>query len=192
MAYCSKQTKLDFLSNINVKEPTMTQMLEYVYLCRPYIFWDKAKKCHNFKASQDLDELSKQFKIHTDPKVIDNFEKTWKKEFRKKHEAKCRCCHAHKLKEEFRFYETCCRCRNSSVEEDDLEQERLNNSQVCSKCHSRKLFNEFRTNKKGNIYKTCVSCCIKSKPKITPEPHPLPPEAYSPETEPPSHPQNLP
>ena len=176
MAACSKQSKLDFLSKIDVKNPTLPEMLEYVYMCRPEWLWNKEKKCHTFTVLQDKEDLIKLFKKHTDPKEMDFFEKTYKKNFRKKHEARCGECHSYKLKVEFRFYKTCCRCRASTVEEDDAEQERLSNSQVCSSCHSRKLFNEFRTSKKGKIYKTCVSCCLKSKkptvkdPEITPEP----------------------
>ena len=76
-------------------------------------------------------------------------------------EKKCSKCHGWKHNQEFRFFETCCRCRSSTIEEDDLEQERLSNSQVCSKCHTRKHLNDFKTTKKGKIYKTCMKCCSK-------------------------------
>ena len=81
--------------------------------------------------------------------------------FHQPNERKCSKCHGWKLNEEFRFNETCCPCRSSTVEQDDLEQEKFKASQVCSKCHTRKPCNDFKTKKNGTIYKTCVTCCSK-------------------------------
>lgn len=185
MAGCSKQEKEEFLAYIG-KEPTTPQMLEYVLKCRPTAFWNKELKRPVFDATDAVDKsnLKDLFEELSDPKTFDYYEDTWRILFRKKNETRCSECHGWKMNEEFCFYKTCCRCRGKTLEDDLLEQERLSNSKVCSKCHCRKLFSEFRTNKKGKIYQTCVSCCIKSKPN--PE-APPPSEAYAPETEHPSH-----
>jgi hypothetical protein len=172
MAGCSKQDKEEFLAYIG-KEPSHAEMLEYIWKCRPLAYWNKElkKPVCNLADATDRTFIVRDFEVLSDPKTFDGFEETFKKNFRKKNEKKCSECHGWKLNEEYRYYKTCCRCRASTVEEDTLKQEELRQSQVCGKCHSRKPFSEFNI-KKGKVYKTCVSCCIKAikNPEITPEP----------------------
>ena len=191
MAGCSKQEKEEFLAYIG-KEPTMPQMLEYVLKCRPTTFWNKELKRPVFNPVDAVDvyHLKELFEELSDPKTFDYYEDTWRILFRKRNEKKCSECHGWKRNEEFRFFKTCCRCRASTVEDDILKQEAFKQSQVCSGCHTRKLFSEFNK-KNSKIYKTCVSCCLKKKPKPDEPPPPPPPpspiEAQIPETEHPSH-----
>ena len=158
MAFCSKDSKIEFLNNIDAQHATEEEMLNFVRMCRPS--W--MTKPYPYKTATDKNiYLIPEFKRLSDPTSFDDFEVIWKKEQRIKSERKCSKCHSWKHNQEFRFYETCCRCRSSTIEEDDLEQNRLSNSQVCSKCHTRKHFNDFKTTKKGKIYKTCAGCCSK-------------------------------
>ena len=157
MAFYSKDAKIEFLSSIDAKNATEEEMLTFVRMCRPS--W--MTKPYPYKIAFDKIYLIPEFERLSDPKSFDGFEVIWKKNQRSKNEKKCSKCHGWKLNQEFRFFETCCRCRSSTIEEDDLEQERLNNSQVCSKCHTRKHLNDFKTTKKGKIYKTCMKCCSK-------------------------------
>jgi len=159
MAFCSKDSKIEFLSGIDVKDATEEEMLIFVRMCRPS--WMTKPYPYKIASIDKNIYLIPEFERLSDPDTFDDFEVLWKKEQRIKNERKCSKCHGWKLNQEFRFYETCCRCRSSTIEEDDLEQERLCNSQVCSKCHTRKHLDDFKTTKKGKIYKTCMNCCSK-------------------------------
>lgn len=176
MAHCSKEEKLQFLNCIG-SDPTINEMLEYVLKCRPTAFWNKELKRPKYDPTIDKDELLKLFMKHSDPDEIDSFEVTWQKDQKKKNETYCKNCSKFKLNVEFRFNDTCCLCRNSTIEEDDVKQEWLSNSQVCSTCHCRLEFSKFK--KRNESYmKTCIDCVNKKKkkkaPEITPEPpHPV-------------------
>jgi hypothetical protein len=159
MAFCSKDSKIDFLNNIDAKTATEEEMLTFVRMCYPS--WMTKPHPYKIATSDRVHYLIPKFEFFSNPDTFDNFEVVWKKKQRIKNERKFSKCHGWKLNEEFRFNETCCRCRSSTIEEDDLEQNRLSNSQVCSKCHTRKHFNDFKTTKKGKIYKTCAGCCSK-------------------------------
>jgi hypothetical protein len=157
MAFCSKASKIEYLTNIDVNNATEEEMLTFVRMCRPSFMI----KPQPYKMVVDRIFLTPEFERLSNPDTFDEFEVVWKKNQKIKNEKKCSECHGWKSNDEFRFYKTCCRCRESTIEEDDLQQEKLKASQVCSKCHTRKPFNDFKTKKNGTFYKTCVTCCLK-------------------------------